>query len=90
MSLTPILRAELGIAQNNKLCFTFFRRCVAFGEVVAGSTATLINYLAFSRVLVRAPTGLLEGAMALGIEARNNSVENDALSQGRSSVPVDV
>jgi hypothetical protein len=88
MSLVPILRAELGLAQNNKLCFTFFRRCVEFGEMVAGSSAALINHLAFSRV--RASTGLLEGAMALETEAPDVSAENGAPSQGPSSVQANV
>jgi hypothetical protein len=88
MSLAPILRAELGLAQNNKQCFRFFRRCVEFGEMVAGSANALISHLAFSRV--RAPNGLLEGAMALGTEAPDISVENDAPSQGPSSVILDV
>jgi hypothetical protein len=83
MSLVPILRAELGLAENNKLCFRFFRRCVEFGEMVAGSSAALINHLAFSRV--RASNDLLEGAVALETEALDDSVENDARSQGLSS-----
>ncbi len=82
VDLTPILQAEFGLAQNNKQCFTFFRRCVAFGEVVTTPPADLINHLAFSRV--RASTGLLEGAMALGTEAPDVSVENDAPSKGPS------
>ena len=88
MSLVPILRAELGLAQNNKLCFTFFRRCVEFGEMVAGSSAVLINHLAFSRV--RASSGLLERAMALETKALDVSTENDAPSQGPSSVQANV
>ena len=80
MSLAPIFRAELALAQNKKQCFTFFRRCVEFGEMVAGSSTALINHLAFSRV--RASTCLLEGAMALGTEASDGLVENDIPSQG--------
>jgi hypothetical protein len=88
MSLVPILRAELGLAQNDNKCFTFFRRCVEFGEMVAASSAPLINHLAFSRV--RTSTGLLEHALALETEAPVISAENDAPSQGLSSVQVDV
>jgi hypothetical protein len=88
MSLVPILRAELGLAQNDNKCFTFFRRCVEFGEMVAASSAPLINHLAFSRV--RASTGLLEGAMALETEAPDVSAENGAPSQGPSSVQANV
>ena len=88
MSLVPILRAKYELAKNNDLCFTFFRRCVEFGEMVAGSSAALINHFAFSRV--RASTGLLEGAMALGTEAPDVSLENDVPSQGLSSIQVDV
>ncbi len=89
MSLAPILRAELGLAQNNKLCFTFLRRCMEFGEMVAASSAALINHLAFSRV--RASTDLLEDAIALGTAAPDVSVvQNDTPSQGPSSVQVNV
>jgi len=84
MSLAPILRAKLGLAQNTKQCLTFFRCCVEFGDMVAASSADLINHLAFSRV--RASTGLLKGAMALGTEAPDITVEDDAPSQGPSSV----
>ena len=88
MDLTPILQAEFGLAQNNNLCFTFFRRCVKFGEMVTTSPADLIDNLAFSRI--KASTGLLEGAKALGTEAPDMSVENGAPSQGLSSVQVNV
>ena len=88
MDLTPVLQAELSLAQNSDLCSTFFRRCVEFGEIVATSPADLIHHLAFSRV--KASTGLLEGAMALGTEAPDVSVENDTPSQGTSSIRVNV
>ena len=88
MSLVPILRAELGLAQNSELCFAFFRRCVEFGEVVSGSSAALINHLAFSRV--RASSGLLERAMALETEASDVSTENDTPFQGPSPVQANV
>jgi hypothetical protein len=88
VDLTPILQAELGLAQNNKQCFTFFRRCAEFGEMVTTSPADLINYLSFSRV--RASNTLLEGAMALGTEAPDVSVENDTPSKGPSSVQINI
>ena len=88
MSLVPILQAKYELARNNKLCFTFFRRCVEFGEMVAGSSAALINHLAFSRV--RASTCVLEGAMSLGREAPGVSVKNDPSSQGPSSIQFNV
>ena len=88
MSLAPILRAELGLAQNNKLCFAFFHRCAEFGDIVAASSGALMNFLDFSRV--RASNGILEGAMALGTDAPDVSVEDDAPFQGQSFVHVDV
>ena len=88
MSLVPILRAKYELARNNKQCFTFFRRCVEFGEMVAGSSAALINQLAFSRV--RASTCVLEGAIFLGTEAPGVSVKNEAPSQGPSSIQANV
>ena len=88
VDLTPITQAELGLAQNNMKCLTFFRRCMEFGEMVATSPADLINHLAFSRI--KASNGLLEGAMALGTEARDVSVENYPPSKGPCSVQVDV
>ena len=88
MSFAPILRAKLGLAQNNNLCFAFFRRCVEFGEAVTAIPADHRNHLAFARV--RASTGLLEGAMALGTDAPDVSVENDPPSQGSSSVKVNI
>jgi hypothetical protein len=86
MSLVPILRAELGLAQNNNLCVEFFRRCVEFGEMVTGSSAGLINHFAFSRV--KASKGLLEDAMALRTETPEVLVKNDPPSQGPSFVQV--
>ena len=90
ISLVPILRAKYELVKNKELCLTFFRRCVEFGEMVAASSAPLINHnhLAFSRV--RSSTGLLERAMALETEAPVVSAENDAPCQGPSSVQVDV
>ena len=85
VDLTPI---EFGLAQNNRQCFTFFRRCVEFGEMVATSPTDLINHLAFSRV--KASTDILEGAMALGTEAPDVSVENDPPSQCTSSIQINV
>jgi hypothetical protein len=84
MSLDPIRRAESSLAENKELCFTFFRRCVEFGEMVAGSPDALIDHLAFSHV--RASNDLLEGAVALNTEVPDDSVENEALSQGLSSL----
>jgi len=84
MSLAPILRAELGLAQNSNLCFTFFRHCVEFGEMVTATSAALIGSTAFSRV--KDSNGLLERAMALGTEAPDVSAENDALFRGLSSL----
>ena len=86
VDLTPILRAEYELGQNNNMCFTFFSRCVEFGEMVATSPADLINHVAFS--LVKGSTDLLEGAMALGTEATDVLTENDPLCQGTSSVQV--
>ena len=88
ISLVPILRAKYELVKNKDLCLTFFRRCVEFGEMVAESSAPLINRLAFSRV--RSSTGLLERAMALETEVSVVSAENDSPSQGPSSVQVDV
>ncbi len=84
MSLAPILRAELGLAQNSNLCFTFFRHCVEFGEMVTATSAALIGSTAFSRV--KDSNGLLERAMALGTEAPDVSAQNDALFRGLSSL----
>jgi len=84
MSLAPILRAKMGLAQNSNLCFTFFRHCVEFGEMVTATSAALIGSTAFSRV--KDSNGLLERAMALGTEAQDFSAENDPLSRGLSSL----
>ncbi len=83
MSLAPILQAEL-LVQNNNPCFTFFRHCIEFGEMVTATPAALIGSTAFSRV--KYSKGLLERAMALGTEAPDVLAENDALSRGLSSL----
>ncbi len=86
MSLTPILRAELGVGQNNNRCFTFFRRCVEFGEMVTATSTALIGSATFSRV--KGSDCLLERAMSLGTDAPDVSAENDTLSRGLSSLQV--
>ncbi len=86
MCLTPILQVELGLEQNNNRCFTFFRRCVEFGEMVTAMPIAFIGSAAFSRV--KDSGGLLERAMSLGTDAPEVSAENETLPQGLSSLQV--
>jgi hypothetical protein len=85
MCLTPILRAELGLGQNNNRCFTFFRRCVEFGEMITATSTALIGSATFSRV--KDSNGLLERAMSR-TDAPDVSAENETLPQGLSSLQV--
>ncbi|KAH9961539.1 hypothetical protein BC827DRAFT_1267541 [Russula dissimulans] len=82
MSLGPVLQAKLGLTQNSELCLSFLRRCVDFGEIVAGLSGASITYPAFSRL--RASNDLQERVMNLMAEPEvvDLSAENDGRSQG--------
>ncbi|KAH9961522.1 hypothetical protein BC827DRAFT_323669 [Russula dissimulans] len=80
MNLGPVLQVKLGLTQNSELCLSFFRRCVDFGEIVAGLSAASIAYPAFSRL--RASNDLQERVMTLMAEEVDLSAENDGCSQG--------
>jgi hypothetical protein len=84
MSLGPVLQAKLGLTQNSELCLSFLRRCVDFGEIVAGLSGASITYPAFSRL--RASNDLQERVMNLMAEPEvvDLSAENDGRSQGLS------
>jgi len=80
MSLGPVLQVMSGSTQNSKLCLSFSRCCVDFGEIIATFPAVSIPYPTFSRLM--ASSDLQDRFATLITEAANLSAENDGNSPG--------